>query len=1023
VFWPVAMARLGLLRICGGLLVLLLAVTAILWVGRKPIADEVLQRALKARGVRADYAVKSVGLRWERIEKLRIGDPAAPDLTAEWAEVRLSAGLGGVQAAAIRAGGVRIRGRLVDGRFLLGDLDKLLPKSDGKGPFALPKIDLDVADARVRLESKWGLVAARIDGRGNLASVFNGKIAAVAPALVIENCKTERITAYINVAVSQGAPTIRGPVRANSATCGGNTVSRPEMLINAALGGKLAHWRGSAVVKAETVKSGLIALAGPTGKIDFDGNQRDTRGSFRILSASGRLGPHKFANAAASGDFRSTNGPSFDGRVQVERFTPDRNLLAKIGSAARGSDGTPLGPLLAQLSRTLSSSAAVMRVDSDFRYGAGRWQVSRIAARGQNGAQVMASGGRGIEYGQDGVSADLRVSLMGGGLPATRATLQRRADGTTLGLATIARYAAGASRLALAPVKFAMNSSGAMRFETIATLDGPLNSGRVEALKLPVNATITADGRLIINNGCTPVQFDRLTMANFALGPTETLLCPDRGQALFAGGGGAAVIANPRFNGRIGAAPLVLSAQRVRFEFGKNGFSATELIARLGSGSRVSQLNLGSVDGRLIDGALQGKLNAMSAKIANVPLLIDGGSGHWRYAKGRFALNGNVRASDEAVPARFNSLVSNDAKLDLADGKIAMTGTLRLPNAKPEVASVQIAHNLSAGTGTGRLDVTDLRFGNGFQPEQLTRLTLGVIANVSGTISGSGDIRWTPEGVTSTGRFITDRMDFAAAFGPVTGLKGQITFDDLLALTTPPGQKVSVAAINPGTLVTSGVVQYRLLPGQRVAVENGIWPFAGGDLILDPTILDMGVESERRLTFRVVGLDAAKFIQQLEFEDLAASGTFDGIMPMIFDETGGRIEGGRLVVRQGGGTLAYIGDVSNADMNIFAEMAFDALKSIRYQRLTIGLNGPLDGEIISQIYFNGINEAPLSPPKSFISRQFIGLPFVFNIKVTAPFRRLLNTARTLQDPSLLLQETLPGARKNPVQPAESDTKR
>ena len=185
----------------------------------------------------------------------------------------------------------------------------------------------------------------------------------------------------------------------------------------------------------------------------------------------------------------------------------------------------------------------------------------------------------------------------------------------------------------------------------------------------------------------------------------------------------------------------------------------------------------------------------------------------------------------------------------------------------------------------------------------------------------------------------------------------------------------------------------------------------------------MAEESERRLTFRVVGLDAAKFVQQLEFEDLAATGTFDGIMPMIFDTTGGRIESGRLVVRADGGTLAYVGDVSNADMNIFAKLAFDALKSIRYKRLTIGLNGPLDGEIISQIYFNGINEAPLSPPKSFISRQFIGLPFVFNIKVTAPFRSLLNTARTLQDPTSLLQRTVPELREPPVQPAESADER
>lgn len=1016
------MARLGLLRIVGGSLVLLLVAAAALWLGRKPIADEVLRRALESRGVRADYQVKSIGFRWERIEKLRIGDPAAPDLTAEWAEVRLSAGLSGVEATAIRAGGVRLRGRIVDGKLMLGDFDKLLPKSDGKKPFALPRLDLDLADVRMRLDSDWGPIAARIDGQGNLASVFVGKIAAIAPSLAVKDCKGRHVTAYVDVAVRQGAPTVRGSIRADGAVCRSNALIKPEMLVNAALGAGLEQWRGSAVVEVKGARSGSALLAALVGKVDFDGNRNDTRGVFRLAGAKGQFGAHELADAAVSGDFTSTNGGSLNGKVQIDRFVPDRGLLAKIGSAANSSSGTPLGPLLTQLSQSLTSSAAFMRVDSDIRYEAGRWQINRVAARGQNGAQLTASGGRGIEFGSDGLSADMLVSLMGGGLPTTRATVERRADGMTLGVATIAPFAASGSRLALAPVKFVMNPSGAMRFETTALLDGPLNGGRIQGLKLLVNATVNADGRIIINDGCTPVQFNRLTLANFSLGPTATRLCPDGGKALFAGGGGAAVIANPRFKGRIGTTPVVLVAQRGRFDFGKSGFSATGLVARFGSGNRVSELNVGTIDGRFVGGGVQGQMTAFIGKLTNVPLLIDQGSGRWTYAKGRFGLTGNVRISDEVVPVRFNPLVSNDVRFDLANGRIGMTGTLRLPNAKPEVAKVQIAHNLSAGTGSARLYVADLRFNSGFQPEQLTSLTLGVVANVMGSVSGAGDIRWNQSGVTSTGRFATDQMDFAAAFGPVTGLKGEIQFDDLLGLTTPSGQSVTIATINPGTLVTNGVVKYQLLSGRKIGVESGVWPFAGGDLLLDPTTLDMAEESERRLTFRVVGLDAAKFVQQLEFEDLAAAGTFDGIMPMIFTKDGGKIENGRLVVRQGGGTLAYVGDVSNAEMNMFAKLAFDALKSIRYQRLTIDLNGPLDGEIISQIYFNGINEAPLSPPKSFISRQFIGLPFVFNIKVTAPFRRLLNTARTLQDPSLLLQQTIPGVKKNPVQPPESERK-
>ena len=251
-------------------------------------------------------------------------------------------------------------------------------------------------------------------------------------------------------------------------------------------------------------------------------------------------------------------------------------------------------------------------------------------------------------------------------------------------------------------------------------------------------------------------------------------------------------------------------------------------------------------------------------------------------------------------------------------------------------------------------------------------------------------------------------LDLAAAFGPVTGLSGEIEFDDLIALRTRPGQQLRVGGINPGVEVTGGTISYRLRPNQVVDIEQGRWPFAGGELLLAPATLDFGREGARTLTFRIVGLDAAKFIEQLKLENLAATGIFDGNLPIVFDKSGGRIVGGRLVAR-GPGTLAYVGDVSNAQTNTMAKLAFDALKSIRYDVLAIDLDGALDGEIVSRGGCTGVNDAPVAP--TGLARSLTGLPFKFNIVVRAPFRGLVNTARTFQDPGLLL--------KRPIQPAES----
>ena len=49
------------------------------------------------------------------------------------------------------------------------------------------------------------------------------------------------------------------------------------------------------------------------------------------------------------------------------------------------------------------------------------------------------------------------------------------------------------------------------------------------------------------------------------------------------------------------------------------------------------------------------------------------------------------------------------------------------------------------------------------------------------------------------------------------------------------------------------------------------------------------------------------FVDSLGFSGIEITGTFDGVLPMIFDESGGRIVGGRLDSRAAGGELKYTG--------------------------------------------------------------------------------------------------------------------
>src|SRR3546814_2524287 len=70
------------------------------------------------------------------------------------------------------------------------------------------------------------------------------------------------------------------------------------------------------------------------------------------------------------------------------------------------------------------------------------------------------------------------------------------------------------------------------------------------------------------------------------------------------------------------------------------------------------------------------------------------------------------------------------------------------------------------------------------------------------------------------------------------------------------------------------------------------------------------------------------------------------------------------------------------------------------------MDGNLDGEIVTQVSFNGIHQDPIGAMKNGMFSQFIGLPFIFNVRIEAPFRGLLNTAMSFTDPSLLIHNSL-----------------
>ncbi|WP_353203228.1 YdbH domain-containing protein [Sphingomonas sp.] len=1002
--WAVGLVGLILVALLGGLALL-----------RKPVAAHFIDEALRARGVAARYEIAQIGLRTQRLTNVRIGDPARPDVLADWIEVDTSLWVSGASVTAMRVGKVQLRARLAAGKVSFGAIDRLLPAPSGK-PFALPALHAEIGDARIALATPYGDVALHVTGAGRLDNGFVGTLNARAARMEYARCRIESAAAALAIRIVQARPSVVGPVSVAQAACNDVNAADARADLSVALNGALDHWKGTARLAVAAVDSAAARVRRIAGPVAFVGSTQDVSGTVDLQSgafaASGTTG----SSAALAGKYRFASALAFDGTARARRVVLPPGLFAGLDRYRSIGSGTPVAPLAAKF--VAAAQAAVRSVDADVQLSAivegsrGQVSVSRLALASPSGARATIAGGGGIRYRwPDGaVWIDSTAQLAGGGLPDARVQLTQATPGAALiGRAMVAPYAAGTSRLTLSPVDFSASPNGATRIKTLAALTGALGDGRVDALSVPIVASWDGVSRLVVNAACAPLAFNRLRTAGLDLRRSVVTLCPldgglvrlDRSTVL---GGG--MIGPVQLGGTLGSAPVALTTRRAEWRLGDRQFAVTGLGVQLGSAERITRLDVATLRGSFGSDGLNGSFAGAGGHIGNVPLLLSGADGTWRFAASKLTLDGALAVADAAPDPRFKPLAARSVALTLIDNRIAATGTLFEPTHTVKVAEVSIAHDLGTGTGRADLTVPGITFSERFQPDQLTRLTFGVIANVAGTVTGAGQIRWTPQGVTSDGVFRTPGTDLAAAFGPVTGIAGEIRFTDLLALETAPGQTLTVKTINPGVPVNDGTVRFQLLPNTRIAIEEGRWPFAGGTLTLAPTVLDFAEAQERRMTFRVAGVAAAQFLQQFDFKNLDATGVFDGTLPMVFDATGGRVERGHLVARAGGGTIAYIGEVTQKDVGFWGNFAFQALKSLRYRDLDVVMNGPLAGEIITEVRFAGIAQGA-GAKRNFLFDRLQKLPIVFNLRIKAPFRQLIDSAQSFYDPKRLIERNLP----------------
>ena len=1007
--WP-RRWRYRALLVCGLLLLISGSAT---WLGRERIVGNLIDSYLAGQGIAAAYRLVEITPTRQVIADLVVGDPAAPDITARQVVVDIGVGLTGPAVERVTIDGARLFGSYRGGKLSFGALDPLI-FTDSAGPAALPAINLKLDDARARIVSDFGVIAAKLDGAGQLDDGFAGKLAITAPGLGRAGCRAERASLFGALTTAEGAASLTGPLRLHGLACEGSSLARADIGSTITLGKALDAVAGRFAVTAEGLAAGEAVAQSLTGTASAAWSDKGMVLDHDLTLGNLALAQGRVGRLAAKGTWRALQGAErseWSGSLAARDLALGKALSDGLLTARRSTAGTLVAPLLAQLDEGLARALpqASLTAEAIIRFGAQdtRLVIPEARLRSGTGAVIAALSQINWRLGEGGAGGRRGNFITGGaGLPRLNGRIGQTANGGFALRLAMADYRSADSRIAVPRLSVEQDASGAYRFAGLVAASGALPGGQITGLEAPIEGRWSDRDGLELGTRCADVRFAGLRIAELDLAARAMRLCPANGaQAMLRYDKALALAAATSaldLAGSMDGAPARLTAARAVLRY--PGPLAIEGVAvRLGEADRQTRLDLVSLTGTL-GSTLEGTFAGGAGGLASVPLDLAEMAGRWRYAEGALAITeASFRLSDRTTgQPRFEPLAGKGAGLTVKGDTITAAASLHHPASGTKVAAVDLRHDLGTAAGRADIRVDNLTFGTNLDAEDLTYLAKGVIAFARGSVKGTGTVAWTGESIISRGTFGTSGLDFAAAFGPVRGLAGEVVFTDLLALTTAPDQKLTIAAINTGVEVLDGQIRFALTDGTLVTLSDARWPFMGGELVLRPVTLDFGRPSEKRYVFALNGLDAAVFIAEMELTNLGATGVFDGVVPIIFDKNGnGRIENGLLTARAPGGNIAYVGDLSYEDMGAISNYAFRALRSLDYRAMSVLLEGSLTGEIISKFQFDGVRQGE-GTSRNFITRRLAQLPILFRVNVKSEsFAELSSVVRSMFDVNYL----------------------
>jgi hypothetical protein len=290
------------------------------------------------------------------------------------------------------------------------------------------------------------------------------------------------------------------------------------------------------------------------------------------------------------------------------------------------------------------------------------------------------------------------------------------------------------------------------------------------------------------------------------------------------------------------------------------------------------------------------------------------------------------------------------------------------------------SHDLMAGRGSATIELEPLRFAaGGLQPNMLVPALGDVLRDASGTLTAGGKIGWSGKGLMSDLEITLERMGFLSPAGPVLGLNGRVRLNGLAPLSTPPGQRLTIDAVEAAVPVSEVALQFGLREGRFLDIEDGGLSLAGGRISLAPVVLDRQADrNEIALEFSQVQLPI--LFDLVGLDGLTGTGRLSGHVPVMLERGDIAIRGGTLESQEPG-QIRYEPSKPPSALQGGGEsvgLALAALKNFHYDRLTLKLHREIGGETLVGLHIAGKNPD-----------FYGGYPVEFNLNLSGKLDQIL----------------------------------